>query len=489
MNQDFLDWLASDTAIGCVLVETSYQSAGQEVMLYLSDRGYRTGATDTPENTEYLDLLRGDVKITEQVSVDGNASMSYGGVDLDNTEGDLDYLLDGVWVNRDIRVYYGDVRWPRSSFQLVFSGVVGDIEARATDTLTISLADKLKRLDTPITETKLGGTTDNREQIIPVAVGECFNVSPLLVDPGAHKYQWNIRSAERLIEVRDESLPVNATPTLSAGTFVLNQQPKGTITCSVQGDNSGGYSNTIVGCIKKLAKDYGKVGYRFTDADLDLTALTQFDTDHPQSVGYYVTDNESVLSVCQEIASSVGAMVLMNRQGLLRVLQIALPPVGSPVMSFTQDDMVERTLRPVSRTEVAAAVKLGYCRNWTIHDNRDTGLPEAHRDLFKLEYIPINRGDSAVATQYRLHTTPDMEKTVLNAEGDATAEADRRLAMRKVPHTVYEFTGYAPCFQLQLGNVVNIKHPRFGLSAGKNAVVVNLQPNWKSKRCIVQVII
>jgi hypothetical protein len=488
-DQQYAEWLKEDTARRCLLIEVTPKIAGVDTTLRLATRPYVTEPTDTPANTPYLDVVQGGVKLNEQMSINGNASMSYGDIEIENNTGELDSWLDAIWVNREIVVYSGDVRWARADFREVFRGVVADIDSSGRNRLNIKLRDKLKRLDSAITETKLGGTTDNKDRLRPVLLGECHNFEPLLIDPATHDYQFHNGPSENVIEVRDNGVPVGFTPTLGAGTFRLSGTAFGTITVSAQGDNNGAYSNTVVGLIKKLVKTYGRVADRFSDEDLDLTSLTAFDAANPHPVGIWLPEKANVLATCQDLAASVGAMLMTTRLGKAKLVQINATLSATGAIPVGEDDMIQRTLKIAEKLEVSGAVKLGYCKNWTVQDKLESGIPEAHKDLFKKEWLEITRKDQTTLDDYKLHGEPDQEDTYLLTEAGAIAEADRRLGLRKKPRTVYQYQGFADSLTLQLGDVVLLTHSRYGLSGGKLGLVVKLEPDWLKSRCNVNVMI
>lgn len=488
-DSQYSDWLRDDSALRCLLVETTMNSGGIDVPVRLSSRAYITLPTDTPANTEYLPIVQDSVKLTEDATIDGSASMSYGTVELENNEGEYDGWLDAVWVNRTVTILFGDVRWARSDFRTVFSGVIADIDSSARNRLSFKLRDRLQLLNTPITEVKLGGTTDNKDRLRPLLFGEVHNFEPLLIDPPTHTYQFHYGMAESSIEVRDDGVPVTVTPTLATGIFSLTASPKGTITMSAQGDNNGGYVNTIAGIIKRMVMNFGRVGNRFTANDIDTTSLTAFDGAHPQPVGIPITDKANVLETCQNLAASVGALMTTSRQGLMQLIQINPASGAADAVTVTADDMVDGSLKIVQRLEVSAAVKLGYCQNWSVQTDLQSGIPESSKNLFKLDWLTTTQQDQSVMDLYKLHAVPEQEDTFLLVEADAITEANRRLTNRKVPRTVYQYTGFADALDLKLGKEVFLKYYRFGLTNGKYGTVVGLEPDWINCRCTVKVMI
>lgn len=328
----------------------------------------------------------------------------------------------------------------------------------------------------------------NKDRLIPLSFGECHNVPALLVDSAMLEYKLHSGYIERIIEVRDNGVPVNFTALPERGSFRLITSPAGVITASVQGDISDVYRNTAAKLIERLATGFGKVADRFTAADIDTDNFAEFDAAHQQPMGIYLEDRANVLEVCQQLAASVGAQVCMSRNVKLRILKVQLPPVGTSIV-ITPDDMVRKSLEIVERPVVTASVKLGFARNWTLQDNINTAIPDMHKKLFAQEWLTQTRVDASVASAYRLHEEPRQEDTLLLRLVDAELEAERRLNLRKVQRTVFRFTGFANMLDVELGQAVTLVHPRFGLSAGKQGIVITLSPDWLAARCTVEVLV
>ena len=479
---EFTDWLKKGGRY-TLLVEVD-----TTVPRYLSTVAYTTLPTDSPANRVYSPVVSGGVAFTETLPLDGSATLSVGDIELNNDDGLLDSWLDDIWVNKPIRIYIGDVSWVRSDFRLIFTGIVDNINSRAANRLNISLRDKLQRLNTPVSETLLGGTTSNKDRLIPLCFGEVHNVEPLLVDPATLKYKVHGSAIERLIEVRDNGAPVSVNESLVDGTFTLVAQQAGTITCSVQGDKPTTYSNRIADTITRLVTGYGKVSDRLTTADIDTAQFAAFNTAHPQPVGVYLNDRSNVIEVCQQLASSVGAQISMSREGLLRLLKITLPATGTPLV-VTPSDYVAKSLEIKERVDVKAAIKVGYCKNYTTQTGLNTGLPASHKDLFMQEYLSVTAKNQSVADTYKLNTEPVQTDTLLLTESDATAEANRLLTLWQQPRTVYKFVGYSHLLTVSLGQALTLVSPRFGLSEGKTGIVVGIQSDWVSRRVTIEVLI
>ncbi len=475
-DADFIAWLKTDKAYRCVLVEAVARVGGVETTRYMSNRGYVTTGSDTPANRVYEPYIVGGGVITETLALDGNSSgMVFGDIELDNSEGNLDSWLADVWVGRVARMYVGDVRWARADFRLVFDGIIADIDSRDRDVLNIKLRDKLQRLNTNVTETTLGGSSTNANSLLPIVLGEVHNITPLLTNKATLEYQYHNGVAERVIEVRDNGVVISPTVTLSTGKMTLAANPAGQITASVQGGKlSGAYVNTVAKLVELLATTYGTDP--FSGGDLDASNLSTFDAANTQPVGVYLTNRENVLALCQGLASSVGAQVVMSATGLLRLLKVDL--AGTSPTAVTASAMLATSLQLVQRVPVVAGVKLNFCRNWTVQNTLRTGIPAEHADLYAKEWLSSSASDATTATVYKLTKEPEPTDTYLLTKTAADAETARRLALWKTPRSVYKYTAMPELLLENLGGYQTITHSRFNMSGGVSAQIVKVARDW-----------
>ena len=480
------DLVVTTDAIRCILVEPVASVASVETTRYLSSRPY----VDEVNGRVYTPNVRSSsVRLVERININGKSSINSGDIEFDNTEGTLDTWFDDVWVNRNVNVLVGDVRDPRSSFQIIFNGVIEDIGTRARDTVNLRIRDKLNRLNVPVSEEKLGGATSNKNELLPICLGECFNISPLLTNPATLEFQFNKVGSESIIEVRDNGVPVSVTADLGNGKFTLLTSPAGKITASVQGELSIDFKTTVRGIVQRLISAYGEPPEnRFGGVDIDLANFDTFDAANQQPIGVYISRRQNLLSICSKIASSVGAQLVMSREGKLQLIKAEVPPAGS-YRAINSSNMTLGSLRIRDKIEVQAGFKIGYDKNWAVQDGLLTGIPEEHKALFAQEWLTVTASDAAVKSAYKIDEEPKQIDTFLLVDADATTEANRLLALFKVPRFSLEFEGYAELMDLRLGDYVTITNSRFGLDAGKNGTVVGLSLDWDKYKVTVEVLV
>lgn len=542
------DWLSDQSAIRGTLVEiTLLDKDSLPITRYLSTFSYTTSPTSTPANTMYEANIQNSVKFVERLNIKGGASMSVSDIELSNTDGEYDDWLEDIWVNATAKAYIGDPRWSRDKFIKIFDGVVNDITTRNSNVLNIKLMDKLQRLNSPVSElsysdiypypnaSNLRTAYDPNDTlslaqdiVMPLCFGEVHNITPVLIDEANLVYCVHYGSISGIIEVRDNGMPLDYgtsyTVQESLGTITMLYQPFGTLTVSLQGDNASGYNNTVASIIRRIVTGYGKVlpnpvtgqpttrsgttipgssppiGYpiitpseeRFLEGvDIDTENFDAFELANPQPVGIYIGSKENIMSVLQQLASSVGASLHLSRDGKLKLLTLASPPLGTPTI-ISEDLYKYKSLQISDRTEVAGAIKLAYNKNWTVQQELLTGIPAEHKRLFSEQWSYVTKLDSPTITDRKLTSFPTQENTLLIVQGDAITEAQRRLNFNKVQHTTYKLSGMTELFTLQLGDTVQLISKRFGLDGSTGVgvgTVVELQTNWLNGTVQVEVFI
>ena len=482
----FNEWLESSSAIPCTLVHVNVRVSNIDNTRYLSTKPYSTSTRD------YEPIITADgISYTEKITLSGTASISIGDISLLNPNGELDSWLNDVWENREIVAYIGDIRWDFSDFRVMFNGLVSAIDSANRGTINLQIADKIQRLNTPVTDLKLMGETANKDSLIPVVFGEVHNISPLLSDPNIEggEYIVSIGPVEQIIEARANGVPVSITKNESQGRFTLDYPLKGTLTCDVQGYKSGTYTSNASEVIKTIVKSFGKASTRFTDNDIDLVNFEEFAIQNPHPVGHFVNSKENVLNICQTILNGFNSQLVMSRLGKLRIFKLANRTTST--FTITESDIVQNSLSIVDITPVSSTVKLGYAKNWTVQSNLQSSPPPEHLALYGMEWVTVTKTDEAVRDLYKLDEEPEQIDTALIDENNAIGESQSRLDFFKQPHNIYRMTGFPALFKLELGQAVTLINRRFGLmeESPKIGTVISLSPNWGTLKIEVEVLI
>lgn len=490
---EVITWLSQPDHISIILVEVeSVSVGGSPTTLYLSTKPFTSTATDTPANKYYEACIRGGLSFNETIDLEGAASIGFGDLEVDNTNGVRDSWLNYIWANRTIKAYIGDPRWTRNDYYLIFTGVVSDLISRDLNTLNIVLLNKLEKLNRPISETTLGGTSNNKDRLKPLLFGECFNIEPLRTYPTPESLEYMVHDGaiEDILEVRDNGLPVSITKSIGTGTFTLNQSPYGTITASVQGSKPTTYYDNAAELIKNIVKNYGPANTRFTDSDISLTNFSSFASANTQSLGIYISDTENVLDVCQNLAASIGASLVVTHDGLLKLVKLEIPGAGSYTTIYPEDILFEE-LYIADRPFVKAAVKLNYCKNWRTQEKSSLAgaVLDEHIPIMEEEWYSSTAEDATVKANYLITDEPEAIDTLLVNSTEATTEATRRLNIWKSPRSIVNVTCFAKMLTVELGDFVTIVHPRYGYTSGVNGIVISATRDWVAGTATLGVLI
>lgn len=263
---EIIAWLKKPDSIRVLLVEVAAVRLpnGSTQNFYFSNRPFISRSTDVPANQSYTAAISGGITFSESVSLDGSANVGFGDIAITNTDNILaaDTWLTYVWANKPVSIFIGDATWPKDDFYNIFNGLVKDIDTSDRNSVNLILVNRLEKLNVAVSETKVGGAGTNSDQLIPLTFGECFNVTPLLINPATLTYQVHTGPIEKIIEVRDNGAPLTGTslPTvnLTNGTFTLTASPFGTITASVQGYKKSAttYRSRVGSVIASIIVDY-----------------------------------------------------------------------------------------------------------------------------------------------------------------------------------------------------------------------------------------
>lgn len=481
---EFNHWLLDDSARRCVLVEAGVLSGGTEVTRYLSNKAYK-GAT-----TFYEPLITGGMEFSESIDIDGEFSMSFGDIELNNFDGSVDSWIDDVWDNRPINVFVGDLSWPREAFVQVFSGLCGGVDVRDRGTVNLKVTDKLQKLNTTVSEVKLGGATVNADKLIPICIGEPHNITPLLVDVAVSEYAVNTGEIEQITEVRDNGIPVVFTD-VGNGKFRLSQALYGTLTASVQGAveaGLGGFIQDVPSAIRYVAQHLVPADNQLDDSEIDLDNFDEIAAAFPYRIGVYLTEKINALVLCNSLAASIGCKLTTTREGKLKIVEVT--PVRADLGTVvTSRDMVERSLRIEELHPVKAAVKVGYAKNFTVQQTVSAGVPSPHMELYAQEWLTVTRESSTVVADYKYPSDATMRETYLVAEADAIAEANKELTWKSVRRKTMMYEGYANLLTQKLGDTQTLVHSRFGLENGVSGQIIFMKTDWLKLKVEIGVLI
>ena len=463
---DFDTWLKTPGLFRCILVELNYIDNAQVKTAYLSNAAFRTGATDNPTHTAYDPFVIGGLDITRamtEVFIGRSTSQV----------SELELFLNAITTafedvsNQQIKIYMGDKSWSKSDFKLVFVGVC-DGSTTSKNTLSIAFKERAAELDTPVlTEVYANGPSEG--QLKPLLLGQCFNITPKLIDAVNHVYQFNSVPSQAVTAAKfngDLVLNSSYTVNLAEGTITFTTQPIGNITLDVQGAViNTSYLSTATDFITYL------VATRLNET-VNITGLPSY------TLGLYIDSDSSYSSVLDDICKSCGAYWYFNRLGAF-ICQQFNGTGGAVTSELTDDQNLQNTREQRTRLSPTSTLALGYQRNYTPLNNVaavvfDTNAGLAQQ-LSNTELI-VNASNAAPGNNVKVSTL------VVN-KSDAQTELNRRLALKSIPRYIYQTEQLSGPFNWLLGD--ELKLETIGKN-GERAILTRINENLLTGHCALE---
>jgi hypothetical protein len=482
---------------------------GERVLRFTSGLGFTTRATDTPANTLIEGRVRQPALVRRDVfdagTTGGPSRVGFGELVLANEDGALDafatYGLDG----RELVVRIGDpdTAYP-AAWGVLFTGTMEQAET-TLDAVTIRLRDRQAFTTLPLQRTVYAGnnalpngvegTSDLEGKPKPVLLGWCYNLEPVLVNTSRLAYQVHDGAIRDVMAVYDsgallgrgpdyaDTAALLATPPApgtyrvckSEGLFRLGSAPIGQVTCdAVQGTTPD--DRTAAALFRAVLEDRAGIAPTAISS-ADLAALSAVQS---AQLGFYYRTAVTMQAVLDDIATTVGAWWGTDTAGQLRLVRLDAPS-GAPVLSVGPSDL--RTLQRVPLADDGAGLPVHEVtvrggRNHTVQTTGLVGIVgAARRARLAQPYQDAIARDPAVLVKHPLSPERTVE-TGFACVADAQREADRLLALYAVQRDRYECTisaDDAALAALDLGAVLSLRYPRYGLDAGKLVRVLGYQ--------------
>lgn len=272
----------------------------------------------------------------------------------------------------------------------------------------------------------------------------------------------------------------------AGGYFRLGSSPAGTVTADVtQGTTAA--DRTAAQIYKTILTSAGK-----TASDYAADDIAALDTANNSVLGFYADEERKFSDVMDGVVGSVGAWWGVDRNGVFRIRQLSAP-TGSPVISLSANDLLKSPERVSTRDEgngipVFKSI-VRYQKNYTVQTtDLAAGVTDSRRVVVGKEWREASYTDATVQTKHLL-SPQTLDESLLTVEANAVSEATRRQILRGVRRDrfILQVKLDGTTVTLDMGDVIQLVHPRYGLSAGKTFIVLSLEPNASDRTLSLQV--
>lgn len=495
-----------------------------EETLYFSSSSYVTGTTNLPTggvaNTWYDPRISQPAMIQRDcwdgAMLSGESKIGYGTIELANSDGGLDYLLDYGLDGRRVTLLTGVVS-PGSApvWTQVFIGTMAQ-PVISTNRVSLYLRDRQAELDKPVCVNSYAGTNslpnglegvadDIKGKRKPKLYGKCFNISPICVNTSRLIFQVNDGSISTVDAAYDRGAALtkgadyvsqadmeSTAPAAgqyrvwpAGGYFRLGSALVGLLTCDAT-QGAAASNRTSAQIINLIATTSGGL----TGADISSSDITALDALNNAEIGIYFQDETTCRIAISMAAKSIGAWTGFDRLGVLRAKRFSAP-AGSPVVVLTEGEIKE--INRISNTDNSSpAWKMAfkYRPNIVTQDNDFAGtVTQDRRASLAQSWRSILNSDAAVKTARLLAIDTEVESYMIDATASAT-EATRVFNLYKVQRQLYEVTSFIDASLqslIDLGAEIQIKISRFGMSAGKNFIITGYKTDMNTRKVILSI--
>lgn len=260
-DADFLRWLVDSRHKRVILAEMAFWFDGVTYgTVYLSNAPYITRPTDSLPNRRYHARIVGVGDFGSHINpatLAGEKHAQIGQIELDNPDGELDFMLRLVNEGLPTKFFIGDQSWPRGWFRQVAVGYALRVRAAGEDQLIVEMLDQRLLIDASVEGAEItSGPEAGRRW--PLVWGGATNLQPRLLDAAALSYAvaGNFSASTELHDVRDNGLSLGAIDdaALFAGDNVALTANAGTDTLNYAGH---GLSNNDVVLVESTGTVFG----------------------------------------------------------------------------------------------------------------------------------------------------------------------------------------------------------------------------------------
>lgn len=487
-------------------------------LIRASDMGYRTREDDVGGLQVYPAVLDTAFEIDRQVSLDPGqpATATFGAIRLNNLGQRFDAFTEGRNSDsRPVRIMLGEKLFdptrgilldpPRASLQPFFTGTALNWQVSETE-VEIPLQDATYWADRPLQSNTyagtggLNGTPEMTGRPIPITRGgdtarPVQNVPMTVVDPVQHIYQWTDAPGV-VVTLYEGGVAVFAyegdVPDLYAGTpptpgryrtnnargvLQMGSRPVRALTADVTG------AFALAGP-QSLAADIAR--YLLTEtmaqpeAALDLTSFQAAQPPPDGPCGFHASEAMRGLDAVRLLLGSIGARLLVRRNGLLGVFALRAVPAGTTpaarLSSLNAIDVVPQPL-PSTLDPPPYRWRVGWGRNHTVQTSELNGAISGARKQFLAEPFRLAAwAGPGVLTAYRRPNDPAPVETALLVQSDAVALARVLGALWEGRPGLYAVTvPLQVAAGLDIGSVVLLQWPLRALAGGQIGQVVGEQ--------------
>lgn len=426
-------------------------------------------------------------------------SVTAGNIELINTDGGLNDFLNNYSIgDQIINLYLGPAHGDFREFSLI-GQLNGDQFETTYDVVRMLVKPTSSYLDTPVYYRKydgsggVGGDLSLTGTVVPVCYGECFNITPVLIDAGHWIYQFHDSPALAVDAVKERGVPfvydgdvadypTLITTTVDPGHYVTCLQlacfkagfagsPAGPITADVRGDvDNAGYTDQTGPILLKLAQSRAGLGVEYLYANT-------FQQLPGGTVGYYTGTNAvNVSAIFDALLSGINGWYGSDRSKLLKVGYIQ-----EPQSQATNFDIVEDITLDIQQMQLPQPARYKqtvlYRYNFTPMSDSDVSLilDASIRAQLIGQSQSLTETNNVTKLRERSAIIGTDITTYFKTQDDARGTLDRVMNLYKEARRQWRVTLPRQGYLVSMQQYVTLTNKFMGITTPKNCVVLGLK--------------
>jgi hypothetical protein len=286
------------------------------------------------------------------------------------------------------------------------------------------------------------------------------------------------------------AMQINSFAITSAGSGYFN------VTVDFASDTEPVFSLELFSLvISPLNTDYtgdGASGFFYKNASMKIIApidedtFTALDVKNSASCGILVSGDITTIQAAQQVLDSIGGYLVPNQIGLFGVGRFEAPASPSTsILTIDESIIVGSDIQRIGIGEGGRGLTtwlltFKYAKNWTIQDASQLAgtVGAVQRAVLSQDGYSVIVQDQTIKDKSILALQTTLDSCLVDFD-DATNEAARLFAIYSTKREAYRVTTWLDyTSDAELGTVVTLQSPRFGLSAGKDFVVIGRVDNY-----------
>lgn len=491
--------------------KSAWRWVGGEETIYPAATIARSSSnTDMPPKTWVPDLMTPTINFGRTlftgVEPTDIASAAAGVIDLIDTGGQLEYLLDYIWDGAKVTIKRGPADQPFSSWAEVgiftAAACIGSLDKK-----TIRLRDLGWKLATAFHDETydgsggLGGDDTLKGTAKPYAVGYLFNITPVSINAASQIFQFSFMPSAAIYDLRHGGASIafyQDYPTFEAlqaatgipsgmyGSCLAQSlvRPNITlnygITLDVLGDNTvqNGHPPPVTraGIARRLATCYSDESNLDDYTEIDVASFESVETDHPAFLGYYWTDQISKAEALNQVMGGILGWWHIRPNGQLAIGYTREPNSINSVQNMEYKSEGMGLIEIIDTIQPRWTTKIGWQKNYTqqTRDQLAGVVSQGAATVYEGQSFYAESKDATVHVLYPTARIVTIDGGFRDQD-DAQVEADRQQIMMGKERRRYRWEMQIDPFADLINQVVTITNVnRLSLGAAKPLLCVSI---------------